>query len=167
MYAGVPSTAPVCVSSDRPAPTDRDVAPARLGEARQAEVADQHAAVARDQDVLGLDVAVDDAQLVRRGQSAPDLQVEIEDPAPVGPRRRLRDPARHRPAVDQLHHDVELGIDAADVVDGEHVRVRQRREQLRLAQEARRGACSADAAVASSRSRLTATLRCSLVSNAV
>jgi len=53
--------------------------------------------------------------------------------APPGP--TFREPARHGRAVDQLHDDVQLAIGAADVVDGQHVRVRQRREQLRLAEE--------------------------------
>ena len=61
----------------------------------------------RDQDVLGFDVAVDHVQQLCSGQPASDLQVEVDNlPAGRG-RMPFGDPARHRPAVDQLGDHVE------------------------------------------------------------
>ena len=108
----------------------------RIRQPRQTEVADENAAVARHQDVLGLDVAVNDIQLVGRPETTSHLQVEIDDPPVIGARLRLTHPARHRAAVDQLRDDIDLPVDSADVVNGQHVGMRQRRQQLRLAQEA-------------------------------
>ena len=67
MYAGVPTTCPVCVS-------DPVAASMR---ARDAEVGDERLPVA-EQDVLGLDVAMDDAVPVRVVERERDLARDPE-----------------------------------------------------------------------------------------
>ncbi len=58
--------------------------------ARQAEVEDLDAAVAREEDVLGLEVAVDDALVVRRGQAAARSAARCSTALRAGQRRRRR-----------------------------------------------------------------------------
>ena len=65
-YATVPSTVPVVA------------AVASVSGAGKTEVGDLHAAVGVDQDVLGLDVAVDQAGAVRRGEGIKDRLDVIE-----------------------------------------------------------------------------------------
>ena len=50
---------------------------------RQAEVGQLRVAAPRDQDVLGLDVAMQDAGLVRRGQTIGDADQQLDDLAPA------------------------------------------------------------------------------------
>ena len=129
---------------------------------REAEVEHLHVAVGADHDVFGLDVAVDDAGGVRRGQRARHLPPDVNRR-----RERLRalDERPQRPPVDELLDDEELAVRRlADFVDGDDVGVVEGRGRARLAQEAldqasdlRRGPC---------RISLTATGRFSRVSNA-
>ena len=63
MYCGVPSERPVCVMRAPPALLHRE---------RDAEVGDQRVP-ALQQDVLGLDVAVDDAERVRVAERVGDF----------------------------------------------------------------------------------------------
>src|SRR5688500_6834599 len=63
------------------------------------------------------------------GGCAPD---HLEDP---GAGARRGDPARERLAVDELHREEGPPAEIADVVDGDHVRVRQPRHRARLALE--------------------------------
>jgi hypothetical protein len=76
-----------------------------LGELRDAEVHDPHAVVARDQDVLRLEVAVDDARLVDPVEARGDL---FGDPPEEGlrDRRELFEEPPEVPAGDVLHHEV-------------------------------------------------------------
>ena len=61
------------------------------GDLGEAEVEDLHRAVGMDEDVLGLEVAVDDAARVRGGEAARDLRRPGERPA-----------AGHRAAGEQV-----------------------------------------------------------------
>ena len=103
----------------------------QLGEA---EVEDLDAAVLRDEEVLGLQVAVDDPLLVRRGEAVRDLQRVVDRLS----RRQL--PARERRAqrlaFEQLLNDVGRALVRADVVDGRDVGVVQDSRGPRLLLEA-------------------------------
>ena len=114
----------------------RDVAP--LGgdgvHARQPEVEHLHLARAEQEHVLGLEVAVDDALLVRGGEAARDLERDLDRLA--GRQRPVLQPLAERLALQQLHRRVDGALLAAEVVDGEDVRVREGGDRLRLALEA-------------------------------
>ena len=75
-----------------------------LRELREAEVEDLDAAVLRDEDVLGLQVPVDDALLVRRGEAEGDLRRVVERAALGQPAARER--GAQRLALEQLLDDV-------------------------------------------------------------
>jgi hypothetical protein len=94
---------------------------ARLGDA---EVGDHHAAVAAQQDVRRLDVAVDDARMVGRGQRVCGLSDDRH-----GLRRFERallvEPLTQRRPAHELHHDGLDAVVAARVVDRHDRRVRQ------------------------------------------
>ena len=105
------------------------------GVAREAEVAEVDLVVGAEQDVRGLDVAVDEPRVVRGVQRVGDMGHER--------RRVLR---RERPgggdtlaqivAVDEPHGDVRPSVALAVVVDRDDVGVLDRRRRTRLAQEA-------------------------------
>ena len=95
------------------------------------EVHDLRVAVGRDEDVRGLDVAMDDARWwaacrpsatsIARSTAARDVE---------------RLPVNHRPQVvplQQLHHDERPPGVLADLVDGADARIVQRRGDARLA----------------------------------
>jgi len=106
--------------------------------AREAEVHDADAAVVADQHVVRFEVAVDHAGRVRRGEPFAGGDERAHD---VAPRPLLaRQPQRQRLALDQLHRDEHGLADRADVVDRDHVRMRQPGERLGLAQHPRRRA---------------------------
>ena len=84
-------------------------------------------------DVLGLDVAVDDAALVRRAEGARDV-AEPENP-PLHGDALVADVRAKRAALDELHGDVRRAFDLANVVDRDGVRVRERGGGPRLAKE--------------------------------
>ena len=102
----------------------------------QPEVEDLDRVVRADQDVLGLDVAVDEAHGVRGGQRARALP----HPAQLLGQGRvaLRHDGAQRPAVHQLHRDEGHPVDLADVVDRDGVGVAQRGRGAGLAEQARR-----------------------------
>ena len=52
-----------------------------LGGAGHAEVEDLHLPVARDEQVVGLEISVNDALLVHRGEAVGDLRRELDDAA--------------------------------------------------------------------------------------
>ncbi len=107
---------------------------ARTG-ARDAEVRHLHAALAVDEHVVRLDVAMDDPVAVREAQRREDLPRVLD-----GDRNRRRpagdDQLLQRAAVEVLHGDVVRPLRLAAVVDRDDVRMRQRRCVLRLAAEA-------------------------------
>ena len=132
-------------AGDRHAPAQRG----RLGRVRLArglehgrepEVEHAHAAVGRDLDVRGLQVAVHDALVVRRRERARDLARHAQR---LGLRQRpARDPLGERLALDELHHQVvdRRAVPArglSDLVNDRDPRVAERGEQPRLALEAR------------------------------
>ena len=143
----MPSTVPVAVRSTcsglpcaglRPLAPSSDRASCRRGtRAREAEVRHAHAPVAADQHVVGLEVAVEQADRVRGDAGrAP----------PGGTRRGSRatcaatclSQRRQRVALDELHRDVDVAVvGRADVVDADDVGVVELRDRLRLALEPR------------------------------
>ena len=124
----MPRTWPVCVS---------DASVATVGDP---EVADGQAPALVEQQVGGLDVAVDDVVAVRAVQRVGGL-------AQPAQRQRPRDRAAaaqavgHRAAREVLHDHERAAVVLADVVDGDDVAaLRQPRAGARLAQEAAVGA---------------------------
>ena len=93
--------------------------PASLGigldELGQAEVEELGVAVAGDHDVVGLDVAVEDAGVVGLGQALGDLEGDLDRAQEV--ELAVGDEPADGPAVDVLHGDEEIAVDLVDVVD--------------------------------------------------
>jgi hypothetical protein len=89
---------------------------------------------AEQEHVLGLQVAVDDALLVRRGQPARDLEGDLDGLA--GRQRAVLQALAQRLALQQLHRRVHRALLAAEIVDREDVGVRERSDGLRLPLEA-------------------------------
>ena len=87
-----------------------------------------------DEDVLGLDVAVDDALCVRGLEREQRLSHDLGGLRRLEPDVRVQQLARGAPA-DVLHDHVVDAVDRAPVVDRDDVRVRQRRRGARLAAE--------------------------------
>ena len=104
-----------------------------VGEPREAEVEDLQRAGVGDEHVLGLQVAVNDALLVRGDEAVQDLGGVAEH---VG---QLQAPGRQllsqRPALQQLTHDARRAVEQDEVVHREDVRVVQCRGRVRLAME--------------------------------
>ena len=76
-----------------------------------------------EHDVRRLQIAVEHAALVRRGQPCADLPRELERPF----RREATDAAEQRAellAVDELHREERVALDFVDVVDAADVRMR-------------------------------------------
>ncbi len=109
----------------------------RAGVARQAEVEQLHA-VARQEDVGGLQVAVNQAALVDRPQRLDDHQRDAT--GLVKGQRTTREAIGQRLAVEQLHHEEVHAVLMPDVVDGADVRVVQRGDGARFALEPDGGA---------------------------
>jgi hypothetical protein len=95
------------------------------GDRGDPEVDDLHpdvaTAAARDDDVVRLEVAVDDAGVVGGLEPAPRLHEQGDGVGPAG--RCIGDPPGERDAVEELHRHVELAPVLADIVDLDHVRV--------------------------------------------
>src|SRR5205823_12743302 len=104
---------------------------------REAEVSELRVTVPRHQNVFGLDVAVDDSRLMRSGQTVSDADEQIDDLAPVA--RFSVSPLAQRAAVDPLGDDVRAAFELADVVNGEDMRVIERRGRLRFELKATAG----------------------------
>ena len=102
--------------------------------AGQAEVGDLHRAAGRDQDVLGLDVAVDDALCVRGLEGEQRLADDLGRLRRLEPDVRVQQLARGAPA-DELHDHVVDAVDRAPVVDRDDVRVGEGRRRARLVAE--------------------------------
>ena len=98
------------------------------------EVEDLGPPVAGQEQVLRLEVAVDDAALVRRRQAARHRGGDLRRPP-----RRQRPAGEPRPqglALQQLGHQIRRAVVAADVVHGEDGGVVERRDGARLGLEA-------------------------------
>jgi hypothetical protein len=103
--------------------------------ARQAEVSDARAPLFVDEDVLGLQVAVQDALRVRRREASAGLD---RDRQRLVRRASLRRPPRaERRALHVFHRDEHVVLERPHVEDGDDVRVRELRHDLRLAQQPR------------------------------
>jgi myo-inositol-1(or 4)-monophosphatase len=110
------------------------LAQAVVGELGQSEVEHLDVAVAAQHQVLRLDVAVDDARLVRGRERARGADADVQH---VGDRHLLAaDLLAQRLAVDVLGGDVVDAVGFADVVDGDDVGMVQRRGRAGLALEA-------------------------------
>ncbi len=96
-----------------------------VGDARLAELVDEH--------VVGLEVAVDHPDGVRRREPAGGGHEDREDLALRAP--ALRQPAPQRGAIDVLHRDIELVAVVARIEHGHHVAMAQPRHGLALAHE--------------------------------
>ena len=107
-----------------------------FGGHREPEVRDPHAPAPVEHDVRGLEVAVEDALLVRRVQARAELArdldglVDGETPDPLEQRRQVL-------AVHVLHREEVAAFDLADVVDAADVRVRDLPREPHLGVEAR------------------------------
>ena len=97
----------------------------------QAEVEHLDLSARRDEDVAGLEIAVDDALGMRRLERVghADGQVQHDGHREWPPPNR----GPQRLAFDQLHRDEMLAVVLADVVDGADVGVIQRRGRARFA----------------------------------
>src|SRR5262249_22528675 len=100
----------------------------------EAEVEDLDVAVLRDEEVLGLQVAVDDPLLVRRGEPLRDLAGE-EDALSLRD-RSPRESLAQRLALEELHRRVRDAVVSSEVEDRQDARMRERRDGQRLALEA-------------------------------
>ena len=89
-----------------------------------AEVEQFHQAVVANHDVFGLDVAMDDSCGVGHGQRLGDLPRPLDHDAAVN---RLTTECSQRPASDELHRNELASLGLADVVNGDDVRVIERR----------------------------------------
>jgi hypothetical protein len=124
-----------------------------LAEARQAEVGDQRATALGDQHVVRFEIAVNQPRLMRGGQPAPGVEEEADDLPPTPSSRE--EPLAERLSLHQIHGDEDAVAVRSDVVDGDHVRMRQTRHCLRLAQHA--GARAASSTPRCGRNSLMAT----------
>jgi hypothetical protein len=136
MYAGVPRSAPVVVSSRdagrrqlercRIEHARRVPAPALIGERiaehREAEVTDAYPSRSVDQHVVGLEVAVEHAVLVCIREAATRLEHHREPAPPVDLRRliALAQQRAERGAAHQLHREEQRAVGLAGVVHRDH-----------------------------------------------
>ena len=102
----------------------------RLRQLRESEVEDFDPAVAGDEEVLRLQVAVDDSLLVRGGESFGRLDRVIRR-LPYR-KRSAREPAAERFPLEKLRDDVGRALMRAELVDGRDVGVVQRAGRLRF-----------------------------------
>ena len=103
-------------------------------EGDQPEVGHLHPTIPADEQVGRLDVAMNEADRVCGGEPAPGIEEGGDDLASARP--LVLEPLGHRRALDEPHGDEHLPAFVADVVDGDHVRMRQARHRLRLAEQA-------------------------------
>jgi hypothetical protein len=94
-----------------------------LADGGETEVHDAHLAGAVEHDVRRLQIPVQDAALVRRGEPRADLARDLE-PLVFGKPADAAEQDGQILAVDVLHRDEELPVELADVVHAAHVRVR-------------------------------------------
>ncbi len=108
----------------------RDLLGLLLEELGEPEVEDLDRAVLRDHHVLGLQVPVDDPGGVRLGEPVGHLVGEVEQLP--GRQRPGMEHLAQRPAVDELHRDVDRRVFRPDVVDRHDVGVVEGRGRARL-----------------------------------
>ena len=131
MYIGVPNEKPICVSDPPGAVRCRR----RRDGLRDAEVGD-HRGPARQQHVVGLDVAVHDSALVRVREGGGDVAQDVHTLGDRHRRARVLIMSRSdRPSTNGM---VKNGTPSASpaVMHGDDVRVLQLRDELDLAMEA-------------------------------
>ncbi len=87
----------------------------------EAEVDDAGPAFLVDEDVVGLEVAVDDALAMGGGEALPGGEEHVADLPPGA--RVLGEPGAEGLAADELHGDEEAAVDGADVEDAGDVGV--------------------------------------------
>ena len=112
-------------------------APAGSDRLRQTEVEHLHGAVGADLDVGGLQIAMDDALLVRGFERLGDLAGDGQGVGKIGdrdPRAMMRGQIL---ALDQLHHERRDAARLLEAVDRGDVRMIQRREHFGFALEPR------------------------------
>ncbi len=99
-----------------------------------AEVGHPHATVVTDQDVVGLEVTVDQADAMSRGKPPPRLDELVDHRTPTA--MLPVEPLAHRGTADQLHGDEDLVLVLTDLVHMHDVGVRQAGHRLGLSQHA-------------------------------
>ena len=100
--------------------------------ARDAEVRDDDASRAGDHDVVGLEIAMHDARLVRRVEPRADRRDDVDD-AREGKLPLAFDEVEERFAFDELHREEALTAVLADVEGARDVGVRDAPGELHLA----------------------------------
>ena len=105
----------------------------RVAAVRDPEVGDLDRALLAHEDVVRLEVAMNDPGRVRGGEAATRGDVDAHALAP-GVAAEL--PLPEGGPLRQLHRDEDAAVADADVVHRDHVRMRQARHGLRLAEEA-------------------------------
>ncbi len=105
-----------------------------IREGRQPEVYQLAVALIVEQDVLGLDVAMDKADVVCRGQAAGNLHDDPQNER-LAERVFLIDHFIQMPPFDQLHDDVGLALLLPERVDLRDIRVVELRYGLGFALE--------------------------------
>ena len=137
MYAAVPSIIPrrssagiVMVGDCERSATNRADGSMRL---RQAEVQHLHDAVGAHLDVRGLQIAMDDALLVRGFERLGDLLRDLK--RLVDRDRAARNALRQIVALDEFHHERRDARALFEAVDGGDVRMIQRGEDFGFAME--------------------------------
>ena len=103
-------------------------------QAGQAEIDHFDVAVAPEHHVVRLEIAMHDALLVRRMESQRDLDGDVE--RFTDRQRTAADVLAQRRAVDKFHRDERRAVTLADVVDGQNMRVIERRGGSRFVREA-------------------------------
>jgi hypothetical protein len=106
--------------------------PSRCAAKRWTRARTLHAALVGDEQVLGLDVAMDDAFVVRGGQALGDLRAVVERA------RHAERPADQHPrcvSLQQLEHDERDTTGRADIMDNEDVGMGQGGGRARFAFE--------------------------------
>ncbi|GAC1538487.1 MAG: hypothetical protein NVS3B10_02990 [Polyangiales bacterium] len=136
---------------DRPRDQVPGLAGDRLGDARDPVVGELGDAVDAQQEVVGLDVAVDDPERVRRRQRAEQLLEVVPRPVErqarqhahagaelasgVGLARLALDQRAERLAADELDRDRARRVHVGDAVEAHHARMVERRQDPRLVGE--------------------------------
>ena len=103
-------------------------------EFRQSKVGQLRVAAFGNQNVLGLDVAVENAGLMGGREPIGDAGQQLDRLAPVA--LRFSCPVSERAAIDELGDEILPALELARVVDREDVRMIERRDRLRFALEA-------------------------------